>query len=232
MSIHEKHRQRQRERFREEGLEHFSERQVLEFLLSFSIPRKDTAPTAEALLDCFGSFPQVLEAKVEELQKVPGIGENSATLLALTMAVSRYYEQKKRQEAFVCLNTAEKYGAFLLPYFRGQRNELVYLLCLDAKCKPLSCKKVGEGSVNSAGIPIRRIVEMALTVSATSVVLAHNHPSGLALPSGDDVLTTGRIAKALEAVEIGLVDHIIVADDDFVSLAQSGYYGLMESRGK
>ena len=100
----------------------------------------------------------------------------------------------------------------------------MFLLCLDAKCKVLCCKEVGEGSVNSAAIPIRRIVELALGANATTVILAHNHPSGLALPSGDDVQTTWRIARALNTVEITLADHIVVADDDFVSLVQSGHY--------
>ena len=100
----------------------------------------------------------------------------------------------------------------------------MFLLCLDAKCKVLACKLVGEGSVNSANIPIRRVVEIALNTNATTVVLAHNHPSGLALPSHDDIQTTLRLAKAMEAVEITLADHIVVADNDFVSMAQSGYY--------
>ena len=78
--------------------------------------------------------------------------------------------------------------------------------------------------MNSAGVPIRRIVETALGANATTVVLAHNHPSGLALPSGEDITTTCRVAAALSAVEINLADHIVVADDDFVSIAQSGYY--------
>ena len=99
---------------------------------------------------------------------------------------------------------------------------MVYLLCLDAKCKVLCCQEIGEGSVNSANVPIRRIVEVALRVNATSCILAHNHPSGVALPSGEDVETTRRVAAALDTVDVQLVDHIIVADDDYVSLAQSG----------
>ena len=102
-------------------------------------------------------------------------------------------------------------------------NETVFLLCLDAKCKVLACRKVGEGSVNSANVPIRRIVEIALATNATSVVLAHNHPSGIALPSDEDVATTYRVAEALRMVDIILVDHIVVADDDFVSMVHSGH---------
>lgn len=223
MSIHDGHRQRLKNRFCAEGLDHFDEHQVLELLLYYVIPRKDTNPIAHALLERFGSLAQVLEAQPEELAKVPGMGDSAATFLALITAVGRYYLVNRTIQETI-LPSIEKCGQYLLPYFYGRRNETVFLLCLDAKCKVLCCKEMGEGSVNSAGVPIRRIVETALGVNATSVVLAHNHPSGLALPSREDVQTTRRIAMALDAVEIGLVDHIVVADDDFVSLAQSGLY--------
>ena len=95
---------------------------------------------------------------------------------------------------------------------------------MDAKCKLLSCTMVGEGDVNSANIPIRRMVEIALAANATSVVLAHNHPSGIAVPSREDVLTTRQLATALGAMDIILADHIVVADEDFVSMVQSNYY--------
>ena len=229
MSIHDGHRQRLKDRFREEGLDHFQEHEVLELLLFYCIPRKDTNPIAHALIDRFGSLSQVLEAPPEELAKVPGMGESAAVFLNLTTAVGRYYLVNRSAQAYI-LTTIEQCGRYLVPFFYGRRNETVYLLCLDAKCKVLCCKEVGEGSVNSAGVPIRRIVEVALGANATSVVLAHNHPSGLALPSGEDIQTTRRVAAALDAVEIGLVDHIVVADDDFVSLAQSGYYRQDECR--
>ncbi len=223
MSIHNGHRQRLKDRFCKEGLENFEEHQVLELLLFYCIPRVDTNPMAHALLDRFGSLSKVLEASVEELEKVPGIGHNAAVFLTLIIASGRYYQVNCASRNEI-LTTVEACGKYLIPFFYGRRNENVYLLCLDAKCKVLTCKKIGEGSVNSAGIPIRRIVETALAANATSVILAHNHPSGLALPSDADIQTTRRVAMALDAVEIGLIDHIVVADDDFVSMSQSGYY--------
>ena len=229
MSIHEGHRQRLKNRFRAEGLDHFEEHQVLELLLYYVIPRKDTNPIAHELLARFGNLAQVLEAQPEELAKVPGMGDSAATFLSLITSVGRYYLVNRTMQETI-LPTIEKCGQYLLPYFYGRRNETVFLLCLDAKCKVLCCKEMGEGSVNSAGVPIRRIVETALGVNATSVILAHNHPSGLAIPSGEDVQTTQRVARALDAVEIGLVDHIVVADDDFVSLVQSGLYNPDQCR--
>ena len=223
MSIHDGHRQRLKERFRKEGLDNFNELQVLELLLFYCIPRQDTNPLAHALLDRFGSLAQVLEATPEELQKVPGVGGNAATFLSLVMSAGRYYQVNK-SSGTVILPTIERCGQYLMGHFHGRRNETVMLLCLDAKCKVLCCKEVGEGSVNSAAVPIRRVVEMALGANATSVILAHNHPSGLAIPSGEDVQTTRRLATALDAVEITLADHIVVAEDDFVSMLQSGVY--------
>lgn len=223
MSIHEGHRQRLKDRFRVEGLDNFDERHVLELLLFYCVPRKDTAPLAQALLDHFGTVSQVLEASIQELEKVPGVGYTVSTLLALIPEISRYYLVNRTMNHEI-LNTTELCGNYLMQRFHGRRNETVFLLCLDAKCKVLCCREVGEGSVNSANIPIRRIVEMALGINATTVVLAHNHPSGLAIPSDEDIHTTRRIAAALDTVEIRLADHIVVADDDFVSMAQSGYY--------
>ena len=223
MTIHKGHRQRLKDRFLREGLDNFEELYVLELLLYYCIPRVDTHPIAHALLDHFGSLTAVFEATPEELKRVPGIGDNAATFLALIPQVGRFYQIKRAQSGDI-LHTISQCGNYLVPYFFGRENETVFLLCLDAKCKVLACKLVGEGSVNSANIPIRRVVEIALNTNATTVVLAHNHPSGLALPSHDDIQTTLRLAKAMEAVEITLADHIVVADNDFVSMAQSGYY--------
>ncbi len=223
MSIHDGHRERLRDRFRREGLDNFEPHQVLELLLFYCIPRQDTNGIAHALLKKFGSVSGVLEAPASELKKVPGIGDSAATFIAFINDLARYY-QVNRSTRPIILTTVEQCGQYLLPFFCNRRNETVMLLCLDAKCKVICCKEVSEGSVNSASVPPRKVVELALAANATSVILAHNHPSGIALPSDEDVCTTQRIGRALAAVEIQLVDHIVVADEDFVSMAQSGMY--------
>lgn len=228
MSIHEGHRERLKERFRKEGLDHFDELYVLELLLFYCKPRVDTNPLAHKLLEHFGSLSRVLDASTEELEKVEGVGRNISTFLTLITQVGRYY-QVKRSEPGQILRTIDQCGHYLLPYFYGREQETVFMLCLDAKCKVICCKKVGEGSVNSANIPIRRVVEMALGANATTVILAHNHPSGLAIPSADDIQTTHKVAQALETVEIILADHIVVSKDDFVSIVQSQYYKPLDS---
>jgi len=221
-SIHKGHRERLKQRFLEEGLDNFTDIQALELLLFYSIQRKDTNPVAHALLERFGSLSRVMEAPIEELQKVPQITEHSAVLLKLVTELARYYQVDSAQRVEI-LTTLDECGRYLVPRFFGRIKETVFLLCLDAKCKVLCCKEIGEGSVNSASISVRKVVETALAANATTVVLAHNHPSGIAVPSNEDIQTTRRIAAALYAVEIHLADHIVVADGDYVSMVQSGY---------
>lgn len=223
MSLHDGHRDRLRKRYLAEGLDHFTEVQVLELMLFYCIPRKDTNELAHRLLERFGSLSQVLDTKPEDLMQVEGIGENAALFLSLFPAVARYYDTNQTKRVTV-LKDVDECGKYLLGYFKNRINETVFLLCLDAKRKVLCCQMVGEGSVNSAGVPIRRVVEMALAANATTVVLAHNHPSGLALPSREDVMTTRRLAAALDGVDVILADHLVIADGDYVSMAQSGYY--------
>ncbi len=223
MSVHDGHRQRLRARFLKEGLDSFEQVNALELLLFYCIPRKDTNELAHALLDHFGSFHQVLDATYEELMAVPGIGESAATFLPMISAACRYYRVSQIKN--VCaLDTIDKCGDYLVNFFHSRKNETVFLLCLDAKCKVIVCREVGEGSINSASISARRVAEIALGVNATSVILAHNHPSGIAVPSWDDVATTRQIARSLHAVGITLTDHIVIAEDDYVSMAQSGMY--------
>lgn len=227
-NIHQGHRKRLKERFLAEGLDHFNDVNVLELMLFYCVQRQDTNPLAHRLLAHFGKLSNVLDASFSELLKVEGVTENIATYLTMINAVGRSYLKSRSSDTKILLST-EECGNHLLPYFHSLQKETVYLLCLDAKCKVLGCKKVGEGSVNSASISIRRIVETALSANAVSVVLAHNHPSGLAVPSAEDIQTTKRLGRALYAVEIILADHIVVADGDFVSMVQSGKYNPSEN---
>ncbi len=223
MSIHDGHRQRLMERFEKEGLDHFTPVQVLELLLFYSIPRRDTNELAHALIRRFGSVARVMDATTEELMQVPGIGRNSAVFLHLTKQLGRYYRLDSARKGAVMKDT-EDCGNFLLPYFIGRQQETVFLLCLNANCNVISCREVTQGDINAAIISPRRIVEIALVEKASTVILAHNHPSGVAMPSKEDVLVTQRLASALAAVDVILFDHLIISDDDYVSLVQSGLY--------
>ena len=222
-TIHEGHRQRLKDRFQKEGLSNFDDIHVLELLLFYSIPRRDTNPVAHALLDTFGSLKGVLEASPEDLAAVPGLGENSAQLLALIpQLLKRYLQDSQWLGKF--LRTTEEVAQYLVPRFFLAREEQVCLLCLDAKCKVLDCRMIQTGSINNVGISVRKVMETALRSGASSVVLAHNHTSGIALPSQEDLDTTTRIWSALDAAGITLADHIVVAGDDYVSLRADGFF--------
>ena len=208
------------ERFRQEGLDGFNSLQVLELILFFSIPRRDTNELAHALLDRFGSVSRVMDASLEELMEVPGIGLNTATLLHLSKEVARFYQVDSAKRSTLMKNM-DDCARYLMPYFLGQQREMVYLLCLNANCNVIACRAVGEGEINAAILSTRRVVEVALAEKASSVVLAHNHPSGVAIPSAEDVMVTQRLSAALAAVDVVLVDHLIIADDDYVSLVES-----------
>ena len=224
MGIHDGHRDKMRQRFLRSGLDAFADHEALELLLYYAIPRRDTNPLAHALMERYGSLAAVLSAPVEDLQKVEGIGESAAILLSL---VPRLYLRARLAEAQQeqILNSSEKAGAYLVERFAGEKHEVVYALCLDRKGKLIACKRLGEGDMASAGLDIRRLLEAALLTSASAVILSHNHPSGVALPSQDDFIATERAKAALESIGVQLADHIIAADGDFVSMADSGYLG-------
>lgn len=223
MGIHDGHRDHMRKRFLENGLSGFADHEVLELLLYYAIPRRDTNPIAHALMDRFGSLNAVLTAPLEILKQVDGIGENAAILLRLaSLAVQKARLEEAEHE--LALSDRKKIGAYLLELFSQERNEAVYQLCLDQKGKLLACKRLGEGSSSAVNLDIRKLVENALLTTASYVILAHNHPSGIALPSQEDKNTTDRAKAALAAIRVILEDHIIVADNDYVSLAQSGYF--------
>lgn len=217
------HRQRVKKRFLAEGLDNFDEVHALELMLFYAVAQKDTKPLARALLDHFGSFDAVLEATVEELKCVAGVGDSVATYLSLLGQLERY-RKDRRESKHQIMHDLETYGEYLLARLSGRRNETVCMLCLDAKHKLLACKLIGEGDVNSVNIPVRRMVELALATNASQVILAHNHPGGNALPSHADVMTTKAFAQALRPLGILLVDHVVVAEGDYVSMRQSRLY--------
>ena len=222
MGIHDGHREKMRRRFLNSGLESFADHEALELLLYYAIPRRDTNPIAHALMERYGSLSAVLSAPVEDLKKVEGIGESGAVLLRLVPQLYRKARLAEAEQETV-LSSIERVGAYLLDRFEGERHEVIYQLCLDRKGRLLACKRLGEGGVTSAELDIRRMMENAIFTNASAVVLAHNHPSGIALPSQEDYHTTDRAKAALETIGVQLLDHIIVADGDLVSMAESGF---------
>ena len=221
-NLHEGHRKRMKERFIKSGLDDFAPHNILELLLFYSIPRGDTNPVAHRLIDTFGSLSGVFDATPEELAKVDGVGENSAILISMIPQIARKYLEDKADTANI-VGGCSDIGAFLLPKFVGRTNEALMMVSIDNKKKIISCSVVAEGTVDSAKVSRRKIMEEAMKVKATRVILAHNHPCGVAVPSSEDVVMTKEIGRLFAQVGIELVDHIIVANDDYVSMAASGF---------
>ncbi|HPD87916.1 MAG TPA: DNA repair protein RadC [Oscillospiraceae bacterium] len=220
---HEGHRQRLRSRYRSEGLDGFEPHQVLELMLFYSNPRADTNPIAHRLLERFGSLDAVLDASVEELLEVKGVGENTAVMLNLVPQIARrYLEAKNATDNLV--GGLSDLGKYLLPRFVGRKNELLLIVSIDNKGRILSCDRLAEGEIGRVNVTKRTVIETVLRTKASRAVLAHNHPQGYAVPSQEDIDLTLQLRKSLREVGVELVDHIIVANDDYVSMAASGYF--------
>ena len=223
MGIHAGHRERVRQRYLETGLKGFDDVNVLELLLFYAMPRQDTNPIAHALLDRFGSLHGVLEASIQELKTVNGVGENTAILLSLVPEISRRYLFGKKQTR-KSLSTTQELFDYVLPLFAFHLEEYLYMVSMDAGNKVLACSEVAQGAVDSVNVNTRKILATALEKRASKIVLAHNHPSGILIPSPADIAITRELQEALKVFEIELMDHIIVGDGECFSMRCGGYF--------
>lgn len=218
---HNGHRNRLRKKFLDNGFDGLEKHEVLELVLYYGIPRKDTNPIAHKLLDSFGSISAVMDAPVDKLKEA-GISENCAIYLKMIPQICRMYMEDKHNNKDKIINS-DNIGDKLKYKFVGRDYEAIVLMLMDSKYKEVFCGVVSKGSISACEVYVRKIIELAVLYNAKFAVLSHNHPSGLALPSNDDILTTKKIYNALGLVDVALIDHIIVADDDYVSLRESGF---------
>ncbi len=215
--MHEGHRERLRKRYMQEGLDSFEPHQILEFILFYAIPRKDTNEIAHRLLQKYGSFSRVVDAHPKDLMKVQDIGEHAACLLSLFSACSRAYMQDKTQKKIV-LNTTEEIFSYVQSLYHGRPYEIFYMISLDAQNRVLHAEVITEGTIDEIAVYPRLVVEAALRQKAYAVILAHNHPGGSVMPSKMDVETTRHIIQALRTVDIPLKDHVIVTNENCLSM--------------
>lgn len=217
--MHEGHRERLKRKFVKYGADSLETHELLEMLLFYGIPRKDTNELAHTLINNFGSLHQVFDAPMSSLLKINGIGESAAILIRLVSKLSRVYAEKSYKTSKRL--TKEQIEKIILNKFIGRIKEHVILVLFDAKRNLVFCDVISQGSFSATVIHIREIVELALKFNATKAIVAHNHPSGIALPSKEDIETTIELKNALKLIDVNLVDHIIVADNDYVSIADS-----------
>ena len=217
--MHDHHRERVRERYIKEGLDSFAPHQILELLLFYTIPRKDTNEIAHRLLDKFGCLSNIFETPVKELMKVEGVGETTAVFLSLVSDVRRKYEEDKRRNS-TKITTGKDAGEYAKTLFYGRIYECFYVVLLNTQNKVIHAEKISEGTLDETPVYPRNVVRVALQNNAFSVILAHNHPGGSVTPSVVDIETTKAIKRALEAINIELRDHVIVCEDNFFSFSE------------
>ncbi len=223
-NIHEGHRDRVRAEYLSHGYdENTPDHKILEHILFYALSRKDTNPIAHDLVRRFGNLAGVLDAPIEKLVTVDGISEKTAIMLKLYLDVFRIYTYEK-QEHDVDFDSINTIGEYVYSRYLGLSKETFGVLGMSPKGKLLFFKFLSEGDISSVGVSVKDVIKLALDFDAINIVIAHNHPGGVALPSSEDVFITERIASALNQVGIKLYDHILVADDDFVSLRLSENY--------
>ena len=227
-ALHEDHRLRMRRRVEKYGLDSLAEHEVLEYLLYYAIPRRDTNPVAHALLTRFGSLAGVLSASAAELQEVSGIGPSAAAYLCMLPQIERcrVLSSTRKTER---LDTPEKLAGVLAPQFRGEKQEKLALLALDDRQRLLRLVWLESGTVGSVEISVKRIAAEAIAAGASCAVLAHNHPGGAAMPSRADLLSTGEVMRALAVLDVCLTDHLIFAGEDWLSLRASGRMPVIDA---
>ncbi len=221
MGEHDHHRQRVFNRVLNEGLQGFEEHNALELLLFFAYRRGDTNELAHRLIREFGSFSRVLDASVEDLQRVPGVGPTCAVVIKSIPQLCAYYLNNKVNDR-VPLNCVEAAADFFRPQFFGKTVEEFRIAVVDDRRALLRSCFLSEGTANAASVNISRILSEAFKCGGTGVLLAHNHPRGVALPSNQDILMTQEVQKALHMVQIELIDHLIFTEDDYYSFNASG----------
>lgn len=216
------HRERLRKRFEKSGFDGFNDYEVLELMLTYAIPRKDTKDIAKNLLKRFKTLQGILSADIKELIKVEGLGKHSVIFLKVLSDFIKFYFEHQVEKAELQFTTLEQVVTYLRGVIGNYRNEVVKVIYLNSNNNILFTELLSEGSLTESYLNPRRIVETALKYNSTSVIIAHNHPDGVAEPSEYDDIITKNLYEALKLVEIILQDHIIIADNSYYSYKQQG----------
>ena len=214
-NVHEGHRQRMKKYFVQNGFKGLEEHQILEMILFYAVPRKDTNLMAHRLLDRYGSIAKVCDAPVDTLKNDFGLSESTAVLLKMIPEMARVYSESKHTAEIIDLDNA---ADILRSKFIGANVEKVALALGTANGRLIMCDIVCEGSINATEMPIRKIVDLALRHNAKYAYVAHNHPSELCLPSRPDLETTRMLSETLYSIGVVLADHIIFTDTDSFSI--------------
>lgn len=223
---HKFHRKRLKEKFMKYGLDALEDHEFLELILFYAIPMKNTNEMAHDLINEFGSFKDILEADIENLEQIEGLSEHSALLFKIILASANKYINSVNNIANARL-TPENINIYVKNLFYGHTNEVAYVLLLDKDCVVRKVKKMSQGTVNATPLYPREVVKLAVNERYPYMIIAHNHPGGSPIPSKEDLYITKTIELALNFVDVRLVDHIIVAGERVVSIAK--HFHILET---
>ncbi len=212
--LHKGHRNRLKQTMIDSNF-NASDINLLEALLFYSVSRADTNETAHRLINAFGSLNRVLEADIEDIKSVAGVGDNSAFLIKLVAKISKKSISEKQSGK--AINSVGETVSVLRPVFLHEKDEIMVVLLLDNSNRLITLKELARGTVNSAMFDNRKLVEYAMRQNASRVILAHNHPHGTAQPSGADLDSTREVRNLLNKIGISLIDHLIFNDDSYTS---------------
>ncbi len=220
-SAHDGHRERLRNQYAERGADGFLDHQLLELLLTYCIPRKDTNLLAHALLERFGSLENVFRADLAQLESVEGIGSSTALFLHMQWDVMRVVQRRRLEDkqGRIRLNTPLASARFAAGVLGNEPYENVCVACLNKSLVLQRTKVIQSGSLVEAPVYPRLAAETALLYRAHSVILVHNHPSGNVAPSQEDCNATLTVRAALQSIEVSLLDHLIVGGQDVYSFS-------------
>jgi DNA repair protein RadC len=217
------HRQRLRERFLKSGVEGFADYEVVELLLTLAIPRSDVKDAAKDLIARFGNLREILDAPIEDLQAVHGIGSVAPVALKIIRAAATLYLEQSAEGTNLATDH-ESLAAFWRMRIGANLNEAFEVAYLDSGCRLLrdGVERLEEGTIDRAAVYPRRVVESALKRGAAAIVLAHNHPNSDVTPSGQDKVWTRALVMAAETVQLKIVDHLIISPDEAFSFKKAG----------
>ena len=216
------HRQRIKDKYKNSGLIGWLDYEVLELALSYAIPRRDTKPIAKELLYRFKTINAVLDADAQELKKISGILDHTALFLRLLKEIAILYLEKGLQNKDLLSSPAIVYD-YLKASLKGSTDEEFKTVFLDGRNQMITVETLKTGTVNRSVVYPRKVVERALYNHATGVIIAHNHPAGTLKPSEDDYTITRAIKDALKTVDIALLDHVIVGNNDYYSFRNNNW---------
>jgi DNA repair protein RadC len=215
------HRRRLKEKYQAAGIAGWQDYEILEFALTYAIARKDTKPSAKELAGRFKNLAGVLDADIADLLTIKGIGLHSALFLKLLKDIARRYARKEIVQKDL-ISSPEAAVRYLDVALKGAADEEFHALFLNAANRLIAAECLQKGTVSRSAVFPREIAERALSHKAVGVIIAHNHPGGTTKPSDDDLRATQAIRKALDAIEVGLLDHLIISGEGHFSWKEQG----------